>query len=98
MLPCVIRRYPVLLFVTPCYPMLPFVTMYYPVLPHVTTCYPVLPFVTICYPLLPRVPLCYPVLRIRHRNELTERDWENAVQGLGKEIPSDLSAYWCCSV
>ena len=21
--------------------------------------------------------------RIRHRNELTERDWENAVQGLG---------------
>ena len=22
--------------------------------------------------------------RIRHRNELTERDWENAVQGLGK--------------
>ena len=23
--------------------------------------------------------------RIRHRNELTERDWENAVQGLGKE-------------
>ena len=23
--------------------------------------------------------------RIRHRNELTERDWENAVQGLGKD-------------
>ena len=22
--------------------------------------------------------------RIRHRNELTERDWEKAVQGLGK--------------
>ena len=22
--------------------------------------------------------------RIRHRNELTEKDWENAVQGLGK--------------
>ena len=22
--------------------------------------------------------------RIRHRNELTERDWENTVQGLGK--------------
>ena len=22
--------------------------------------------------------------RIRHRNELTERDWENAVQGLGQ--------------
>ena len=22
--------------------------------------------------------------RIRHRSELTERDWENAVQGLGK--------------
>ena len=27
-------------------------------------------------------PACSP--RIRHRNELTERDWENAVQGLGK--------------
>ena len=26
--------------------------------------------------------------RIRHRSELTERDWENAVQGLGKLIPS----------
>ena len=24
--------------------------------------------------------------RIRHRNELTERDWENAVQGLGKAL------------
>ena len=24
--------------------------------------------------------------RIRHRNELTERDWENAVQGPGKYI------------
>ena len=24
----------------------------------------------------------------RHRNELTERDWENAVQGLGKFVPS----------
>ena len=24
--------------------------------------------------------------RIRHRNELTERDWENAVQGLGKSF------------
>ena len=23
--------------------------------------------------------------QIRHRNELTERDWENAVQGLGKD-------------
>ena len=29
--------------------------------------------------------MCSP--RIRHRNELTERDWENAVQGLGKGIP-----------
>ena len=27
-------------------------------------------------------PACSP--RIRHRNELTEMDWENAVQGLGK--------------
>ena len=26
--------------------------------------------------------------RIRYRNELTERDWENAVQGLGKAPPS----------
>ena len=25
--------------------------------------------------------------RIRQRNELTERDWENAVQGLGKLVP-----------
>ena len=25
--------------------------------------------------------------RIRHRNELTERDWENAVQGLGNVFP-----------
>ena len=24
--------------------------------------------------------------QIRQRSELTERDWENAVQGLGKEI------------
>ena len=24
---------------------------------------------------------------LRHRNELTERDWENAVQGLGKLFP-----------
>ena len=24
--------------------------------------------------------------RIRHRNELTERDWENAVQGLGNDF------------
>ena len=26
--------------------------------------------------------------RIRHRNELTERDWENAVQGLGNYLLS----------
>ena len=26
--------------------------------------------------------------RIRHRNELTERDWENAVQGLDKKVPT----------
>ena len=25
---------------------------------------------------------------LRHRNELTERDWENAVQGLGKLFPA----------
>ena len=25
--------------------------------------------------------------RIRHQNELTERDWENAVQGLGNGRP-----------
>ena len=24
--------------------------------------------------------------RIRHRNELTERDWQNAVQGLGNPV------------
>ena len=24
--------------------------------------------------------------RIRHRRELNERDWENAVQGLGKHL------------
>ena len=28
--------------------------------------------------------------RIRHQNELTERDWENAVQGLGND--------WCISI
>ena len=28
--------------------------------------------------------------RIRHRNELTERDWENAVQGLGKCTPTTV--------
>ena len=28
--------------------------------------------------------------RIRHRNELTERDWENAVQGLGKVAVADI--------
>ena len=26
------------------------------------------------------------LLRIRHRSELTERDWENALQGLGKSL------------
>ena len=30
--------------------------------------------------------------RIRHRNELTERDWENAVQGLGKDSP--IIIFW----
>ena len=29
--------------------------------------------------------------RIRHRNELTEMDWENAVQGLGKLFPTPFS-------
>ena len=28
--------------------------------------------------------------RIRHRNELTERDWENAVQGLGKLLSYEV--------
>ena len=31
-----------------------------------------------------------PSPRIRHRNELTERDWENAIQGLGKIYTSTL--------
>ena len=34
------------------------------------------------------------LLRIRHRSELTERDWENAVQGLGKSLTTNL---WCDS-
>ena len=29
--------------------------------------------------------------RIRHRNKLTERDWENAVQGLGNGIKLTLT-------
>ena len=30
--------------------------------------------------------------RIRHRNELTERDWENAVRGLGNQNPLNPSS------
>ena len=32
--------------------------------------------------------------RIRHRNELTERDWENAVQGLGKFKITSFGYKW----
>ena len=35
--------------------------------------------------------------RIRHRNELTERDWENAVQELGK-VPETCLARFPVSV
>ena len=32
----------------------------------------------------------HPFVRIRHRSGLTERDWENAVQGLGKSLTTNL--------
>ena len=34
--------------------------------------------------------------RIRHRNELTERDWENAVQGLGKAVSTTPPPWHYC--
>ena len=36
--------------------------------------------------------------RIRHRNKFTERDWENAVQGLGKVYVIRQENGWCAFI